>query len=197
MPGEGVAVPRYDPAGIARTADPAVVAGFVRAWKASYAPHKALVALFAAGIVEAGLRNPKYGDRDSVGSLQQRRGWGTTEARMDPYKAAAAFLKDLMVRVWPKHSKESPGQLAQRVQRSAYPDRYDQAVTAAEHIIARVLGHAEDPDEVPPPDTYAVRRGDTLSEIAARHGTTVAELARLNDIRDPDRIAAGRVLRIR
>ena len=42
--------------------------------------------------------------------------------------------------------------------------------------------------------TYTVRRGDTLSEIAARFGTTVNELVRLNNIADRDRIYPGQVL---
>ncbi len=44
--------------------------------------------------------------------------------------------------------------------------------------------------------TYTVRAGDTLSEIAARYGTTVTELVRLNGIADRDRIYVGQVLLI-
>ncbi|TVR47980.1 MAG: LysM peptidoglycan-binding domain-containing protein [Puniceicoccaceae bacterium] len=43
---------------------------------------------------------------------------------------------------------------------------------------------------------YTVRRGETLSAIAARHGTTVAELVRYNGLQRPDRISVGQVLRI-
>jgi N-acetylmuramoyl-L-alanine amidase len=43
---------------------------------------------------------------------------------------------------------------------------------------------------------YTVEQGDTLSGIAARVGSTVAELARLNGLRDPDRIIAGRTLQL-
>lgn len=41
---------------------------------------------------------------------------------------------------------------------------------------------------------YQVRPGDTLSGIAAQHGTTVAVLAALNHISNPDRIFAGQWL---
>lgn len=41
-----------------------------------------------------------------------------------------------------------------------------------------------------------VRAGQTLSGIAAAHGTSVARLARLNDISDPDRIYVGQRLRL-
>jgi len=43
-------------------------------------------------------------------------------------------------------------------------------------------------------DEYKVADGDTLSEIAARHGMTVEELARANGIVNPDLILSGQVL---
>ena len=43
-------------------------------------------------------------------------------------------------------------------------------------------------------DNYIVQRGDTLSGIAQRFGTTVARLASLNNIRTTDRIYIGQVL---
>lgn len=44
--------------------------------------------------------------------------------------------------------------------------------------------------------TYKVKRGDTLSAIAARFGTTVKVLVSLNNISDPSRIHAGQVLKL-
>jgi LysM repeat protein len=44
--------------------------------------------------------------------------------------------------------------------------------------------------------TYTVRRGDTLEAIADRHGASVRELMDLNGIRNPNRIAAGQVLKV-
>lgn len=43
---------------------------------------------------------------------------------------------------------------------------------------------------------YRVRRGDTLSAIAREYGTTVADLADINDIQNVNRIYIGEVLRI-
>lgn len=43
---------------------------------------------------------------------------------------------------------------------------------------------------------YIVRAGDTLSAIAAVHGTTVAVLVALNHIANPDRISVGEVLHL-
>ena len=44
--------------------------------------------------------------------------------------------------------------------------------------------------------TYTVVRGDTLSEIAQRYGTTVSYLAKLNNIRNVNLIHVGQVLKI-
>lgn len=44
--------------------------------------------------------------------------------------------------------------------------------------------------------TYVVRAGDTLSAIAANHGTSVAVLVTLNHIANPDRISIGQVIHL-
>ena len=46
------------------------------------------------------------------------------------------------------------------------------------------------------PKTYKIKKGDTLSEIAQRRGTTVKELAKKNNIKDPNKIYAGRTLKL-
>lgn len=43
---------------------------------------------------------------------------------------------------------------------------------------------------------YAVQRGDTLARIAARFGTTVANIARINHISNPNDIRVGQILKI-
>ena len=45
-------------------------------------------------------------------------------------------------------------------------------------------------------DPVVVKRGDTLSEIAARHGMTLAQLIALNAIANPNRIYPGQRLRL-
>ena len=44
--------------------------------------------------------------------------------------------------------------------------------------------------------TYIVKKGDTLSEIAAKYGTNYQKLAEINGIADPDKIYAGQVIKI-
>lgn len=47
------------------------------------------------------------------------------------------------------------------------------------------------------PSTYRVRRGDSLSRIASRNGTTVAKLCRLNGISTSTKLQVGQKLRLR
>ena len=44
--------------------------------------------------------------------------------------------------------------------------------------------------------TYTVKKGDTLSEIASKYGTTYQVLAKYNGIADPDKIKIGQVIKI-
>lgn len=47
------------------------------------------------------------------------------------------------------------------------------------------------------PDTYTVKSGDTLTSIAAKYGTSVAALVRLNNIKNKNLIYVGQVLKVR
>ncbi|GAA5158639.1 hypothetical protein GCM10011366_29330 [Ornithinimicrobium tianjinense] len=87
------------------------------------APRAATIALSTA-IQESKLRNLTYGDADSQGLFQQRpsQGWGTVEQVTDPVYATNAFY-DALVRVegW---ETGVITEVAQEVQRSAYPEAY-------------------------------------------------------------------------
>ena len=45
-------------------------------------------------------------------------------------------------------------------------------------------------------NTYTVVKGDTLTKIAKAHGSTVAELVKLNKIKDKNKISIGQVLKV-
>jgi len=45
-------------------------------------------------------------------------------------------------------------------------------------------------------ETYTVKTGDTLSEIGARFGVSHLEIAKVNNIENPDLIFPGQVFRI-
>ncbi|MDX3656430.1 hypothetical protein PV646_03835 [Streptomyces sp. ID05-26A] len=91
---------------------------------------KVMLAGFEAGWVESHMNNLSCGDRDSLGVFQQRpsMGWGTPEQIMDVSYAARRFF-EYAVRV--DKPGLSAGLLADAVQRSCCPERYDQAETRA------------------------------------------------------------------
>jgi hypothetical protein len=122
-----------------RAADKDVIRALFRAVKKTKASDRIRLALFQAAVVETNVRNLKGGDRDSVGVLQQRAGWGTREQRMNPEVAAIAFIRDAQKRVVPAHPDYKAAKVAQAVQRSAYPTRYRLAYLSAQYMINRAI----------------------------------------------------------
>jgi len=95
------------------------------------ASFKVALSLIEAGIVESGLRNLPYGDRDSLGFLQQRPSQGWRHPMNISY-ASWDFLR----RAIPIQGRYgTAGALAQAVQRSAFPGRYDQQQARALGIL--------------------------------------------------------------
>ena len=124
--------PEHDPAIIRTVYDIAMERG---------ANEKVLLSAFEAGWVESHMHNLDCGDRDSLGVFQQRpsQGWGTPEQCMDPVHATNKYL-DQAIPNDVNNPGFTAGQLAQSVQRSAYPERYDQAEGKALEMIAEVRG---------------------------------------------------------
>lgn len=100
--------------------------------KSMGASDKVMLALFEAAIVESGFRNVSYGDQDSVGYLQQRpsQGWPNP---MDVATATRSFVNKAMP-IAGKYA--TAGQLAQAVQRSAFPLKYDAMKAPASTLLA-------------------------------------------------------------
>jgi hypothetical protein len=99
---------------------------------------KILLATFEAAIVESGIHNLDWGDRDSLGPFQQREshGWGPPAETQHPPTAVRKFLERI-VPLARAHPYLSAGQLAQLVQRSGHPERYDEVKSQAQALIAR------------------------------------------------------------
>jgi cell wall-associated NlpC family hydrolase len=97
-----------------------------------------------AGMTESGLRNLHYGDRDSQGIFQMRpsMGWGTEAQVTDPVYAINKFF-DVLLAV-PNWKEQRPGDSAQDVERSAFPDRYHRWESMAAALIGSV-GSVPDP----------------------------------------------------
>jgi len=102
-------------------------------------PRAASIAL-ATAFQESGLRNLDYGHADSIGLFQQRpsKGWGTIDQIMDPWYSTARFYEAL-VRV-PDWKTGDINDVAQAVQRSAYPDAYRQHVPRARTLASSLTG---------------------------------------------------------
>ena len=94
---------------------------------------------------ESGLRNLRYGDRDSQGLFQQRpsQGWGTVAQVTDPRYAAGKFFKTLNGLGERRYSM-SMTQAAQAVQRSAYPNAYAKHIGLVRSIFPKVQARAGD-----------------------------------------------------
>lgn len=130
----------------------------------------------------------------SVGLFQQQVvgppwWWGDAATCMDPYKSAQLFFARL-ARLDYTSDAQSPGSYAQEVQLSAFPDRYDENMDAAQQLYDELISTPS-----VPPDTYTVQSGDTLSEIADVFSTSEMSLLKANPaITNPNLIYPGQVL---
>jgi hypothetical protein len=100
---------------------------------------KVMLAGFEAGWVESHMNNLNCGDRASLGVFQQQvgLGWGTAEEIMNPVHAAAEFFNRAKANE-PKFVNDTAGHLAQSVQISCCPDRYDQVQSTAQALLNEV-----------------------------------------------------------
>jgi hypothetical protein len=99
-------------------------------------PDRAVVIALATAQQESRLRNLDYGDRDSLGLFQQRpsQGWGTDAQVQDPVYAAGKFY-DGLVKV-PNWKTGRLTEIADSVQRSAFPEAYAQWENMATELSA-------------------------------------------------------------
>ncbi len=118
--------------------------------KRELAPRAASIALTTA-YQESNILNLDYGHSDSLGLFQQRpsQGWGTKKQIMDPWYSSAKFYEALVrVKNW---QKRDLGDVAQAVQRSAFPDAYDKHIAKARTLASSLSG------ETPASFTCALR----------------------------------------
>ncbi|MBO3742684.1 FG-GAP repeat domain-containing protein [Actinoplanes flavus] len=122
--------------------------------------HAATIAVTTT-IPETTIENVSYEyDHDSLGLFQQRASWGTREQRLNPAWATNAFLNK-MLQLYPGGTWQNTavGVVCQRVQVSAYPERYQPEAADGARIAAALWS----------------RRGDSLS------GDRHAEVVRKRD----------------
>jgi hypothetical protein len=109
-------------------------------------PDRAIVIALATAQQESRLRNLDYGDRDSLGLFQQRpsQGWGTEAQVQDPVYAASIFY-DRLVQV-PGWDTGRLTEVSQAVQRSGFPELYQQHEAMAVELTAAVQTGTPDLD---------------------------------------------------
>jgi hypothetical protein len=105
-------------------------------------PARAGTIAIATAIQESKLRNLTYGDRDSVGLFQQRpsQGWGTEKQILDPVYATNKFY-DALVKV-EGYEQMRITEIAQQVQRSAYPEAYAEHEQEGRLMASTLSGHS-------------------------------------------------------
>ncbi len=185
---------------LAQARNASIIAGI--SIKRGLVPRAASIAL-ATAYQESGIRNLDYGHADSLGLFQQRpsKGWGTEAQIMDPWYSTNTFYK-AMERV-AKWQTADINDVAQAVQRSAYPDAYRRHVPNARTLASSLTGEtpasfacvvsspaSADPDgmraflvKTVGADSISVRRADNTLTVTAnspQNAWAVAHLAIAN-----------------
>ncbi|TFK97140.1 hypothetical protein BDV98DRAFT_574962 [Pterulicium gracile] len=126
-------------ASIPSTPDRNVLKQVYQVAKSRGVSEKVMLATFATCWVESHCHSLPCGDKDSYGVFQQRpsQGWGSKNQLMNVEYATNKFL-DLCIPTAAKNPHLSAGTIAQMVQRSEYPHRYNQQVSKAHELLARV-----------------------------------------------------------
>ncbi|GMA86037.1 hypothetical protein GCM10025868_12870 [Angustibacter aerolatus] len=122
-------------------------------------PARAATIAIATAIQESKAQNVDYGDRDSLGLFQQRpsQGWGTEAEVQDPVHATNAFY-DALVKVRGYQGMEIT-KVAQKVQRSAYPEAYADHEPDARVLASALTGQSPAALSLPPRPRHRARRG--------------------------------------
>jgi murein DD-endopeptidase MepM/ murein hydrolase activator NlpD len=123
-------------------ANAALIVAATRAFPPTRDTSRAAVIALATAMTESGLRNVRYGDRDSLGLFQQRpsQGWGTPAQVLRPGYATRRFLRGLVAIAGWQHRRLTD--VAAQVQRPAaqYRGRYQQWEPMATDLTARLWG---------------------------------------------------------
>jgi hypothetical protein len=143
VPGQQRCVATADDGSVALELDQAHYASIIvgLSVKRGLPPRAASIAL-ATAYQETGIRNLNYGDRDSVGLFQQRpsQGWGSAKELLDPYYSTGKFY-DALVKIDDWQNADIT-EVAQKIQRSSYPDAYRDHEADARVLASVMTGHS-------------------------------------------------------
>ncbi|MFI7588522.1 hypothetical protein ACIB24_15740 [Spongisporangium articulatum] len=142
-------------------------------------PARAASIGIATAMQESKLRNIDYGDRDSVGLFQQRpsQGWGTKKQLQDPVYATNAFY-DVLSKI-DGFATMPITDVAQKVQRSAFPSAYADHEPEARIIASGLSGYSPagftcelrtltDLSEQKPDDSGLTERASAVDEASSK-----------------------------
>jgi hypothetical protein len=172
------------------TADPNVIKVVYQVGTGLGADGRVMLAGFEAGWVESHMNNLPCGDSDSLGVFQQRpsQGWGIPEQIMNVAYAANSFFTRAIT-VAANHPGWTAGQVAQGVQRSAFPDRYDAAQAIAQQLIERAR------DLVAPPQPGFDTWKDTMKLIQSTgRGIALVDAGYFRGLRNEEEVHAAVML---
>jgi hypothetical protein len=107
-------------------------------------PARAVSIALATAYQESKIVNIEHGDRDSLGLFQQRpsMGWGSEEEILDPYYATNAFY-DALEKV-DGYEAMRITEAAQEVQRSGFPEAYEDHADDARALASALTGYSPD-----------------------------------------------------
>ena len=105
-------------------------------------PARAVSIALATAYQESKIRNLNHGDRDSLGIFQQRpsQGWGTPAQVRDPVYAINKFY-DALEKV-PNYESMRITVAAQEVQRSGFPEAYEDHAPDARALASALTGYS-------------------------------------------------------
>jgi len=107
-------------------------------------PARAVSIALATAYQESKIRNISYGDRDSIGIFQQRpsQGWGTVKQIRNEHYAIHKFYEAL--EKIDGYQDMRITEAAQRVQRSGFPEAYEDHAADARSLASALTGYSPD-----------------------------------------------------
>lgn len=105
-------------------------------------PARAVSIALATAYQESKIRNLDHGDRDSIGLFQQRpsQGWGTAAQIADEHYTINRFYEELEKIHGFEHMRITDA--AQKVQRSGYPEAYEEHAPDARALASALTGYS-------------------------------------------------------
>jgi len=154
-------------------------------------PARAVSIAIATAIQESKLRNINYGDRDSLGLFQQRpsQGWGTRKQIADPVYATNAFY-DVLAKVDGYQTMEIT-KVAQKVQRSAFPDAYADHEPEARVIASALSGNSPSGFSCVLRPSQATAQNVAAGGLTARAKAVTAAVSKEAGLKDVAAVGSG------